>query len=292
MNGEQIMATILGREVRLFGRYAPERAMTGQLIGRESELRMVTTAWMAGRSHLPLAPLLVGQPGVGKNRLVYEIVRQTGKDLYIFQGHDDVAAEDLACSIRFSDHDNRQMDYTVSPLVTAMHLGQVCFIDEIAKIRPRALALLVSVLDERRYIDSNLLGGRLMAHEGFRFIAATNTADLEGNAIPAFIRSRLHPIIEFGYPKRDEIDDIVKNRFLEDQKQVPELLHTFWEEWGKLRVSRPPSPRDAISVFSLALSHSSYENHRSGGSSDHTAVEPRHVADAIEDLAFDFKEAR
>ena len=78
------------------------------------------------------------------------------------QGHEDVTAEDLASSVRFRDSGSG-MEYVVSPLVTAMERGAICFIDEIGKIRPRALALLVSVLDERRYIDSTLLGTRIKA---------------------------------------------------------------------------------------------------------------------------------
>jgi len=140
-----------------------------------------------------------------------------------------------------------------------------------------------------------------MAHEGFRLIAAPNTADLEGNALPAFIRSRLHPLIQFGYPSRDEIDEIVKGQCLDHQEQISGLLSTFWEEWGKLRVSRPPSPRDAISVFSLASNYSSYESIFSKRGIDgsiidflakppemNAIVEPKHVAQAMKDLVADF----
>ncbi|MCH8196077.1 MAG: AAA family ATPase, partial [Chloroflexi bacterium] len=66
-----------------------------------------------------------GEPGVGKNRVVYELARRTGKDLYIFQGHEDVTAEDLACAVRFSDYADRKMYYVVSPLVTALLWGGI-----------------------------------------------------------------------------------------------------------------------------------------------------------------------
>jgi len=178
----------------------PYKAPMTELVGRQDEMEMITAAWMAGPGAMPLSPLLLGEPGVGKNRLVYELAHRTGKELFIFQGHEDVTAEDLACAVRFSDDINRKMDYVVSPLVTAMLVGGICFIDEIAKIRPRALALLVSVLDERRYIDSTLLGERVEAKPGFRFVAATNTADLEGNALPEFLKSRMRPVISVGYP--------------------------------------------------------------------------------------------
>jgi MoxR-like ATPase len=191
---------------------------------------------------------------VGKNHLVYELARRTGKNLYIFQGHEDVTSEDLACTVRFADGPGNRMEYVASPLVTAMHLGDICFIDEIAKIRPRALALLVSVLDERRYIDSTLLGLRVEAHEGFRFIAATNTADLEGNALPEFIRSRMRPVIPVGYLPQDQLEDIVAKRYPRLQSQVAPLLEHFWRLWWRKDDKTPPTPRDVIYVFDLALS--------------------------------------
>jgi MoxR-like ATPase len=216
---------------------------------------------MAGPDSLPLAPLLVGEPGVGKNRMVYELADRTGRDLYIFQGHEDVTAEDLACSVRFSDDPSTKMDYVISPLVTAMRRGGICFIDEIGKIRPRALALLVSVLDERRYVDSSLLGERVFAHENFRFIAATNTGEI--NALPEFVRSRMRPIIKVGYPPKEQVDRIVASQFPHLEERLRELLDTFWSLWDQN--GPPPSPRDAIQLFALASSLGDFE--RLGGES-------------------------
>src|SRR3989337_3288926 len=157
----------------------PYHAHISELIGREHEIKKVLAAWIGGDAVLPLSPLLVGEAGIGKNRIVYECARIWSKELYIIQGHEDVSAEDLICTVRFSDDPNKKMDYIVSPLVTAMVRGAICFIDEIAKIRLRALAPLASVFDERRYIDSNILGERIYAQPGFRFIAAPNPVALE-----------------------------------------------------------------------------------------------------------------
>jgi len=257
---EQRTAEVGGKVVQLS---QPYFARTQPMVGRDTELALLTASWIAGRNSLPLSPLLLGEPGVGKNRLIYEAARRTAKNLYIFQGHEDVTAEDLACAVRFSDDPGRKMDYVASPLVTAMHTGGICFIDEIAKIRPRALALLVSVLDERRYIDSILLGARVVAHEGFRFVAATNTADIQGNILPEFLRSRMRPIIEIGYTSAEEIAKIVHTRFPVVQQSSKPLLDRFWELWhsqgGDGREPKPPTPRDVIYVFDLALSHADFE---------------------------------
>src|SRR5262249_42762012 len=148
-----------------------------------------------GGERAPQSPLLLGEPGVGKNHLVYAMAHQTGKKLYILQGHDELSTEDLACTVRFSDDAARKMDYVASPLVTAMLEGGILFFDEIAKCRPRALAALSPVCDERRTLDSTLLGERISARRGFRFVAATNSADLDGLAFPEFLRKRMQPII-------------------------------------------------------------------------------------------------
>jgi MoxR-like ATPase len=231
--------------------FNPRKEFMGGFVGRTHEQRLITAAWIAGQNHLPMSPLLIGDPGVGKNRLVYEMARQTGQELYIFQGHEDVTAEDLACSVRFSDHSNTVMDYILSPLVTAMKRGGICFIDEIGKIRPRALALLVSVLDERRYIDSTLLGERIFADKAFRFIAATNSADV--NLLPEFILSRMKPVIKVDYPNSVEIDEVIKAQYKGMNGEILNLLEVFWRLWRDKSSSHfNLSTRDAINVFSLA----------------------------------------
>jgi MoxR-like ATPase len=243
--------------------FNPESRFFNGFVGREPELRLITAAWIAGDYSLPMSPLLIGEPGVGKNRLIYELAQKTGRQLYIFQGHEDVTAEDLACSVRFSDHSNTVMDYMLSPLVTAMHNGGICFIDEIGKIRPRALALLVSVLDERRYIDSTLLGERIHAHAGFRFVAATNTTDI--NLLPEFILSRMRPQINIGYPPREEIDSIIRNQCKGMKKEVDRLIDLFWVLWMEYGGSSVTiAPRDAIYLFGCASKLSAFES--SGGS--------------------------
>ncbi|MBM3498292.1 MAG: AAA family ATPase [Armatimonadetes bacterium] len=299
----QVSASIGGKSVLLSEPYEAEES---GFIGREAELSTLAAAWIGGREAMPLAPLLLGEPGVGKNRLVYELARRTRRPLFIFQGHEDVTAEDLACAVRFSDRDASKMDYVASALVTAMHLGGICFIDEIGKIRPRALALLVSVLDERRYIDSVLLGARVRAHPSFRFVAATNTADLEGNALPEFIRSRTRPVIKVGYPQREEIERIVESRLPRLAEQARPLLDRFWGLWEQLPKHgedlQSPTPRDAIYIFSLAASLADYDALGGGkaareATADHpfpidqsgaaSSVGERHLEQAFRELYWD-----
>jgi MoxR-like ATPase len=231
--------------------YEFDNCFLTNLVGRKKEMLFITAAWMNNKNTPPLTPVLVGAPGVGKNRLIYEIARKADKELYILQGHEDITAEDMACTVRFSDNGNNSMDYVLSPLSTAMMRGAICLIDEIGKIRPRALALLASVLDERRYIDSTLLGERIHARPGFRFIGATNTGEV--SMLPEFIRSRLWPVITVGYPDKDEIKNIIELEFSKSAPQMDELFDSFWFMWEKkLGTEKRPTPRDAIHIFSLA----------------------------------------
>jgi len=237
----------------------PYDAPVGEIVGRDREMREVLAAWMGGPGYFPLSPLLVGEPGLGKNRIVYECSRLCGKELYIFQGHEDVTAEDLICSVRFSDDPDRKMDYIVSPLITAMLRGGVCFIDELAKIRRRALAPLASLLDERRYIDSVLLGERIPANPGFRFVAATNSDDFDENPLPDFIASRMRPVIALDYPGRDEIDRIIQTSFAKVRNDGVRLLDRFWELWKQTQGDHPATPRDSLYIFSYAPNLTDFE---------------------------------
>lgn len=237
----------------------PYRAPVMELIGREEEMKSIQAAWIGGMDNFPFSPLLLGEPGLGKNRIVYECARMHAKELYISQGHEDVSAEDLICTVRFSDDPGKKMDYILSPLATAMIRGGIGFIDEIAKIRHRALAPLVSLLDERRYIDSNLLGERVYAHPGFRFIAATNPSDMEGELLPDFIRSRMRPVITIGYPSREEINKMIQKRYRLLSGESTPLLARFWDLWKEKNRDKPPTPRDSIYLFGYALNLADYE---------------------------------
>ena len=266
----------------------PYEAPVGEIVGRDREMEEVLAAWMGGPGHFPLSPLLVGEAGLGKNRIIYECSKLCGKELYIFQGHEDVTAEDLICAVRFSDDPNRKMDYIVSSLVTAMLRGGVCFIDEIGKIKLRALAPLASLLDERRYIDSVLLGERIVASPGFRFIAAANNDDFDESPLPDFIASRLRPVIAVSYPERDVIDRIIRANFERIRHDGAELLDRFWELWRQSRGDRPPTPRDSIYIFAYALNLTDFEGirgqrpHNLEDRSGASAIQTRHLESAFE----------
>lgn len=221
-------------------------------VGREEEMKKVYAAWICGPGRFPLNPLLIGDPGVGKTDFVRHIARMLGKELYMFQGHEDLGAEEFACAVRVSDDPDRKMDYIPLELPTAMIRGQIFFLDGIAKMRKLALALLESVLDSRRYLDSNILGERIDAHPGFRFIAATNPSDLDGDQLPDFIRSRCKPIVLFGYPKPEELEQIIVTHYPLLREAIKSLMEWFWGLWREKYGNMPLTPRDAVYFMAYA----------------------------------------
>ena len=238
--------------------YQPDdNAMIG-FVGRGEEMNMIAAAWISGSRSQPLAPLLVGPPGCGKNRVVFEMAKRMDLDLYVCQGYENITAEELACSLLPADEGNGRIEYLISTLATAMFKGGICFIDEIGKFPGKALALLASVLDDRRYLDLDLIGERIQAHPSFRFIAATNNEDMEG--LPDFVRSRLFPLIRVDKPEPEMISTIVKQQFPHQQQEMTRLLKSFWGLWNEnYKEWEAPSPRDVIQIFSLADKLADYD---------------------------------
>lgn len=256
MSGEK--AVIGKKQVWTRKPYIPEETTMGDFVGRENELKIIAAAWLADSQYQPLAPLLVGPPGCGKNRIIFEMAKQTGLDLYVCQGYENITAEELACSLMPSDEGNGKIDYLISSLATAMLKGGICFIDEIGKFPGKALSLLASVLDDRRYIDLDLIGERIHAHPNFRFIAATNSDDMDG--MPDFVRSRLFPVIKVDKPETELINKMISHQFSHQQQQMERLLQSFWLLWDAGTVDEEaPSPRDVIQIFSLAGKLADYE---------------------------------
>ncbi|MDR3403462.1 MAG: AAA family ATPase [Chthoniobacter sp.] len=166
-------------------------------------------AWATtGGDGLPLDFRLVGPPGVGKNVTVYALAARRQQPLYIVQGHEELTAEDLVVSATLAS--GGKVKYIASPLLAAMREGAICFIDEIAKMRPRALAPLASVLDQRRSIYSSLLGEEFPAHPDFRFCAAYNPTDADAFDLAPWLKRRTLPELEVSLPDVETLEEIIR----------------------------------------------------------------------------------
>jgi MoxR-like ATPase len=183
----------------------------------------------------------------------------------------------------------RRISYIASPLVSAMldPRGAVFLFDEINRARPIALTLLASVLDSRRSIDCTLVGGRVTASNQFYFLAAANANDLGSAPLPAFLDSRLRPTIRIKRAERAEIDQIVKLRYgsLRERLEtdLDPLLDRFWSAWRALDKSgRPPTARDTIGIFALALGLRQGGRGEGDGNGRGVALTVAHIEEAVQ----------
>ncbi len=260
--------TFGSKTVLLAEPFAPTDGNDGDFVGRAEELRLLLTGWIARPGAPAFAPLLIGEPGVGKTRLAYHAARLSDRDLFVFSGNDDVTAQELAVSVVSSgDSESLSFQYVLSPLATAMVEGGVCLIDELGELRPSALAFLLPLLDGQRSFYSPLLGKRITAHPRFRFVATMNhtdplTATLHSNHK---LSRRLRPVIEVGDFSPEEIRLLIDRQFPASQDN-PKLLSCFWKCWLHRNEGAAPTPWDAIYLFGMAENFAAAERLEVDGS--------------------------
>jgi hypothetical protein len=276
------VVSIRGVEVHLAEpmRLPPAASLAeGGFIGRKHDLSLCKAAWdvedlpateEGPRSKLvsrpgsePLSFRLEGEPGMGKNELVYQLARDLEMDLYVVQGHEELTPEDLALVI-VPDSDQghggnggaprRDLPLVVraSPLATALLKGGLLFFDEINRAPERSLSPLAPVLDGRKQIFSALTGlwiGPLdeRAEASFRFACALNPR--HGQDLPEFIAQRTLPRIAIGPPGLDDLVNIVRANV-----DVPEATIKRFRKWyeRKRPMENQPAPlstRQAIQLL-------------------------------------------
>jgi MoxR-like ATPase len=216
-------------------------------VGRDDVVAQCLAAWLGGDDGQgALHFRLVGPPGSGMNTLVYHLAQaHLNKPMWILQGHEELAPEDIACTARVTN--GGQVEYVGSPLLAAMVHGGIAFVDEIGKIPARALSLLAGVLDDRLTLTSVLAGFSVRAHPDFRFCAAMNDADAATQGLPGYIDERLRPVFRLDYPPVEETVRIVAANLA----NLPAALLEQFRHWAS---SRPQlSPRQALTLMHYAL---------------------------------------
>ena len=161
-------------------------------------MRQLEAAWLRlSEDELPLNPRIVGEPGLGKTTLACAVGRRTKRDVYIFQCTMDTRPEDLVVTPVLTG--DRRIEYRASAVVTAMIRGGVVLLDEANRMPERSWASLAPLMDERRYIESEVTALKLRAHRDFR-LCVTMNADASVYELPGYIQSRLKPKIEIVSP--------------------------------------------------------------------------------------------
>jgi MoxR-like ATPase len=218
-------------------------------VGQPELVTQVLAAWLVvEKSDLPLAPRLVGKPGVGKTTLAYHSGRALGREVYLFQATMDTRPEDLIVTPVISERG--KIKYMASSVVSAMIKGGVAVIDEGNRMSEKSWASLAPLLDSRRYVESVVAGIKIKAHPAFRLCTTLND-DASTFELPEYIHSRLQPQIYIDFPERDEELLIMKSNlpFAEDEvlEYVVEFLQAAHEADERYSV------RDGINIARYAL---------------------------------------
>ncbi|MHA2253588.1 MAG: AAA family ATPase, partial [Candidatus Kariarchaeaceae archaeon] len=144
-------------------------------IGQRRVQNQLIASWLVlEETDLPLTPRITGPPGVGKTTMAYATAKALGKTCYFFQSTLDTRPEDLIVTPVVAE--NQKIKYVASPLVSAMITGGTLILDEGNRMSEKSWASLAPLLDQRRYVESQIAGITINAHTDFR-MAVTMNAD-------------------------------------------------------------------------------------------------------------------
>jgi len=222
---------------------------SGNWIGQGESLKQLLACWIVlDDTDLPLAPRIVGTPGIGKTTLAIAAARHRKQDLYIYQCTADTRPEDLLVTPVLGE--NGHIKYHASPLVTAMIRGGVCILDEGNRMNEKSWASLAPLLDHRRYVESIVAGITIPASPDFR-CAVTMNDDESTFEIPDYILSRLQPTLTLRPPKREDELAILRYHLPFADDEMLNLTVDFLQQAHDLKLDF--STRDGINVLRYAL---------------------------------------
>ena len=218
-------------------------------IGQREILRQLQACWLVvAEADLPLAPRIVGPPGIGKTTLAMAAARERGQELYIFQCTADTRPEDLLVTPVLAE--GGKIAYHASPLVTAMLRGGVCVLDEGNRMSEKSWASLAPLLDHRRYVESIVAGVTVGARPEFRCCVTMNE-DASTYEVPDYILSRLQPTLEVEFPHREDELAILQYHLPFAPAEMLALTVDFLQEAHGLDLGY--SPRDGLHILQYAL---------------------------------------
>jgi len=224
-------------------------------IGQSEILKQVLACWLVvGEKDLPLAPRIIGMPGIGKTTLAMVGARIRKQPLYIFQCTADTRPEDLLVTPVLSEAGT--ISYHASPLVTAMIQGGICVLDEGNRMNEKSWASLAPLLDHRRYVESIIAGIQVHAHKEFR-AAVTMNSDESTFEIPDYILSRLQPTLQLKMPSHQDELSILKYHLPFAEEDLLNMTVDFLQSAHQLDLDF--SPRDGLHILQYALKRMSQD---------------------------------
>ena len=153
------------------------RVRTG-LVGRIREAELVIAALLADR-HV----LLEGPPGTGKSTLLRQVAESLGVGFRFVEGNAELTPARLVGGFdpsRVLQDGYAPGVFLDGPLLEAMRLGALLYVEEINRIPEETLNVLITVMSEGEVVVPRL--GSVRAEPGFRLVAAMNPFDAVGTA--------------------------------------------------------------------------------------------------------------
>ncbi len=221
----------------------------GEWIGQRELLQQLLACWLVvDEKDIPLAPRLIGSPGMGKTALATAGARLRNQPLYIYQCTADTRPEDLLITPVLAE--SGRIAYHASPLVSAMIQGGICLLDEGNRMNEKSWASLAPLLDHRRYVESIVAGISVKAHPEFR-CAVTMNEDESTYEVPDYILSRLQPTLQLSYPSRDDEMAILQYHLPYAEPEMLTMTVEFLQQAHALNLDF--SPRDGINQLRYAM---------------------------------------
>lgn len=126
----------------------------------------------ARANNLPI--MAYGPPGTGKTALIEAAYCVDGQTVHTIQGTGDTETGDFVGG--FTQLPGGAFEWNDGPMLRAMENGEVLYVDEIALIDPKVMAVAYSVMDGRgEYtVTQNPERGTVIAKEGFYIASACN----------------------------------------------------------------------------------------------------------------------
>jgi MoxR-like ATPase len=185
------------------------------IVGRNQELLQIRSCLKANRN-----VLLEGPVGVGKTHLALAATQELGAKVFRIDGDSRYSEQKMAGWFDpplVIKKGYNQESFIAGPLVEAMNVGGVLFINELNRLPEGVQNVLLPAIDERRIIVPRL--GELQAKSGFLVIATQNPKEFVATShLSEAILDRFELVVLDYASEEDEIE-IVKRSLQKESNE-------------------------------------------------------------------------